>query len=79
MSDASTIGFSTSVFSRVRVSVLDVSGHRVRVLFDGSMEAGAHDIEFDARNAGGARLPAGLYFVSVEDGRERETRRIVVY
>jgi len=78
MSDVSTIGFSIAVASRVRVSLLDVSGHRVRVLFDGPMEAGAHEMRLDTRS-GGSRLPSGLYFVSVDDGRERRTRRIVVY
>lgn len=79
MSEQSTIEFSIPVSSRVRVSVLDVSGHRVRVLFEGMLEAGVHEMPFDGRSVRGTRLPAGLYFVSVEDGHERQTRRIVVY
>ena len=79
MSDRSSIHFSLERASRVRVSVLDMSGRRVRMLFEGNLEAGAHEVQFDASARDGTRLPAGLYFVSLEDGSLRQTRRIVVY
>ena len=49
------------------------------MLFEGNLEAGAHEVQFDASARDGTRLPAGLYFVSLEDGSLRQTRRIVVY
>jgi len=41
----------------VRLTVHDVTGAAVRTLVDGVMEAGAHEIPFDARH-----LPSGVYF-----------------
>ena len=47
----------------VSVEIFDASGRLVRTLADGAREAGSHSIEWDGRDADGARVPAGVYYV----------------
>ena len=48
-------------FGTVRLVVFDVLGRQVRVLLDGTRQAGAHEVLFDA---GG--LPSGTYLYRLE-------------
>jgi predicted GH43/DUF377 family glycosyl hydrolase len=52
--------------SEVRVRIYDARGARVRDLFAGSVGAGDHRLIWDGRDAGGRRLPSGVYFFSLE-------------
>lgn len=47
----------------VDARVLDLQGRTVRVLQAGMMRRGATSLTWDGRDAAGAALPAGLYFV----------------
>ena len=61
-----------------RFRVLDLSG-RLVAAFDGPAPgAGPGQVIWEARALDGRALPAGLYLVQVESGRERLTRRIVL-
>jgi hypothetical protein len=53
------------------VEVLNVQGQRVRVLFDGTLTAGAHTLRFD-----GDELPSGMYFARLRIGRMHQTRTV---
>jgi hypothetical protein len=68
-----TISYSISRPSAVRLVVTDVLGREVRRLVDQKQQAGTHRISFD-----GSTLPAGLYLYRLEAGRFVETRRMVV-
>jgi hypothetical protein len=67
------ITYSIASASRVRVSVMDVQGRRVRLLADEVATPGAHTIAWD--HPGTA---AGLYFVVAEAGARRVSRRLVI-
>lgn len=60
----------------VRAEVFDTNGRRVRLLADRSFAAGAHTLEWDGRDAGGAAMPPGVYFARVEAAGRVVTRRI---
>jgi flagellar hook assembly protein FlgD len=66
--------------ARVRACVVDAAGRRVRTLATGRDEspAGSHSLVWDARGEGGARLAAGVYFVTVETDRGRARRKVVL-
>ena len=53
---STTITYSLPSASRVQLRVYDVLGRQVAVLADGDMDAGTHQIEFDA-----AHLASGVY------------------
>jgi hypothetical protein len=59
------INFSIPFDAFVRLTVVDVTGKQVATLVDGTLQAGAYDIEWDARDAA-----SGLYYYRLEtDGR----------
>ncbi len=73
------ITFSLAREARVRLSVRDVAGRNVRVVDAGPMAAGHHQLPWDALDAGGQRLHAGVYFVGLEvDGRAIGTRGLTL-
>ncbi|MEZ4703136.1 MAG: T9SS type A sorting domain-containing protein [Rhodothermales bacterium] len=56
-----TIRFSLPETARVRLSVYDMLGREVRVLVDGTLEAGQHTAAFE-----GADLPSGSYLYRLD-------------
>jgi hypothetical protein len=58
-----------------RVEVLDLAGRVVRRLADGWQPAGARRVAWDGTDAGGQRLPPGVYLVRVrDDARSAQVR-----
>lgn len=62
----------------VTLDVLDVHGRRVARLADRLHEAGGHDLAWDGRGPGGARLPAGVYLLDLRSGGRRDVKRLVL-
>jgi len=58
---ATEIGFALPESAHVRLVVYDVLGRQVRLLLDGTMEAGTHQVVFDASD-----LPSGTYLYRLE-------------
>ena len=46
--------------------VHDLIGRRVRTLQRGSLAAGLHQFEWNGRDDSGRRVPAGVYFVTLD-------------
>lgn len=61
----------------VVVDVRDVHGRCVVTLLDAALEAGTHSVPWNGRDAGGGRVPAGVYFVRVDAGGDVRSRRVV--
>lgn len=61
----------------VDLSVFDVSGRLVSVLADRAFPAESHRVAWDGRALDGTFSPAGTYFVRMETGSVRSTRRVV--
>jgi hypothetical protein len=57
-----------------RLAVFDLQGRLVRVLHDGALASGVHEIVWDGRSATQERLAAGIYFVSFVS--DFDTRRL---
>jgi photosystem II stability/assembly factor-like uncharacterized protein len=66
------IKFSVPKSSHVSLKVYDVRGKEVAQLVNNSLEAGEHQIQFDAR-----RLSSGTYFYRLESGSFSETRKML--
>ena len=73
---ASRLEFGTTSPGRVRVTVLDAAGRRLRRLFDDVATSGTHSVDWDGRDAAGTRVPAGLFFVRLESEERLETVRV---
>ena len=61
---------------RVQIAVYDVAGRLVRTLASGVEAAGPHTVEWDGRDAQGARMQRGVYFLHASIGREARQVRV---
>src|SRR5258705_11631807 len=62
------VDFDLPARARVQVSVFDLSGRRVRRVFEGQREPGRHRVLWDGRDDSGRNLARSLYGLVVEDG-----------
>lgn len=63
----------SSVGDPVELKVYDTVGREVRILIDGEMAPGLHEVEFDARD-----LPSGTYFYRLQTGSVHQVRKMVL-
>jgi hypothetical protein len=63
---------------RVSVRVYDLSGRLVRTLGDDDLGPGSYELGWDARNEGGNRVAAGVYFYRIELSGAALQRKLVV-
>lgn len=59
-----------------RVSILDLSGRRVRSLASGAFPAGPHTVVWDGRDDGARPVPAGVYLCMIETAGRRQVARL---
>jgi hypothetical protein len=71
--DRGTVRFSLPRPEEIRIEVFDLLGRRVLGLAEGEWPAGAHTVPVDA-----GTLSSGLYFVRMQAGDFRETRRLTI-
>jgi hypothetical protein len=74
---ATTVRWSVVAPQRVTLSVIDVTGREVTTLFDGAAAAGEHATSWEGRDAGGAAVRAGVYFVRMQAGGTIETSKVL--
>ncbi|MBM4129641.1 T9SS type A sorting domain-containing protein, partial [bacterium] len=73
-----TIRFRLQRPGSVRLSLYDVRGREVAQLIDADLSAGDHVCHWDARDAGGRRLSAGMYFARLQGGAAAHSRRFAL-
>jgi hypothetical protein len=61
-----------------RLRIVSVSGRVLRELFSGPLAAGTHTFPWDGRDARGAEVAAGVYFIQLDAGERTEVGRIAV-
>jgi hypothetical protein len=67
------INYDLPVSGTISLKVFDLLGREVATLVDGRMEAGAHQVSFDA-----SRLPSGIYFYSIRAENFTATKKLVL-
>jgi len=67
------INYQLPVHSEVRLEVFDMLGRHVALLTNGVMEAGTHEVTFDASN-----LASGVYLYRLTAGQVVQTRQMVL-
>lgn len=73
------LAFSLAQPARVSFAIYDLRGRRVRAVDLGVLPSGRHEAGWDARDGGGSRVAAGVYFVALElDGDRLDTRRVTI-
>ena len=75
---ASRVSFDLASDARVRVAVFDVSGRLVREVLDSDRPRGRHGVIWDGRDARGAPVGAGVYFIRMEGAGPSLVRKLVM-
>ena len=73
-----TIPFTIAVSGQVRISVYNLMGQQVRVLRDGWMEAGTHQLRWDGRTDSGAESASGVYWALLQAGELARSTKLVL-
>jgi len=60
------------------LDVFDVRGRFVVRLFDGVLDAGRRQVDWDGNNASGLSAPSGVYFALLETEAGRVVRKLVL-
>lgn len=71
------LAFSLPATGRVRLSIFDLTGARVRQLVDGELAAGQHSVLWDGTDSRGQRVKSGAYFYRLESNGQSKTQRMV--
>lgn len=72
------IRFELSRAARVRLTIFDVRGARVRVLVDGSQPPGHHEVAWDGRDGRGMDAATGTYFYRLEAEQVAESKKLTL-
>src|SRR5687767_1192627 len=75
---STTIRFAVGSPGRVRVTVYNVAGARVRSLVDKDLAAGAHAVRWDGKDDRGHDVGSAAYFIRMDAGGTSESRKVVL-
>jgi hypothetical protein len=70
---ATSIPFTLAGESKVTLAVYNVAGHKVATLVDGVLDAGAHEVTWDASD-----FASGVYFCRLETGGVSKTMKMTL-
>jgi hypothetical protein len=70
---STTIEFTLPEAAEVRLSVYNILGQKVAVIFAGIKQAGAHSVTWDAGD-----VPSGVYFARLESGDQTRAIKMVL-
>ena len=61
----------------VRITMYNLAGQEIRTLFEGSLVAGTHTVDWDGEGADGNSAPAGVYFYRIESNHASQTGHVL--
>ncbi|MGD1044443.1 MAG: T9SS type A sorting domain-containing protein [Bacteroidota bacterium] len=70
---ATKIKFALPLRSLTKLSIYDLLGREVQILINKELEAGYHEINFDANS-----FPSGIYFYKIQSGDFIQTKKMVL-
>lgn len=76
--DATSMQFDLGRGAPVRILVYDSAGRRVRQLVSGALEAGSHEVSWDARDDAGRAVPSGIYLFRLVAPEGVASRRVTL-
>jgi hypothetical protein len=74
MNDNSLVSFELEQKEQITISIQDIVGRTVSVVFTGVAGAGHHEYPV----AGNSKLSAGIYFVNFTDGKHRVSEKLII-
>jgi hypothetical protein len=77
-SPMTTIRFAVPEPCEVNLSVHDVKGNRIAMLYAGYCESGRHERAWDGRDRDGRSIAPGIYFIRMEAPGFTDTRKMIL-
>ena len=77
-SSHTVIRYAMPTDAQVKLNIYDVNGRKVKALVNGTVGAGYHNVNWDARDDWGRRVSSGVYFVKFEAEDHQETRKLLL-
>jgi photosystem II stability/assembly factor-like uncharacterized protein len=74
---STTVTYSVPAAGRVHLAVYDAAGRAVATLRDGPAAAGEHAVTWNGRDATGAPVHAGVYFLRLHDGSQVSATKVL--
>lgn len=78
LSDAATVSFSLDQSQNVALKIFDVTGRLMITLANETMNAGNHQLQWNAKDENGYPMNAGIYFLKMETRNHSETIQLSV-
>lgn len=75
---ATTIHFNVPKPSPVRITILDVSGRRIRVLLDRYLQSGEFETGWNGKDKSGNDVGSGIYFARIRAGDYQSETKLVL-
>ena len=63
--------------SEIKISILDLLGREVSVLYKGIKDKGYHEINWDGLGQSGNKLGSGIYFISASIDKNQRYKKIM--
>ena len=73
-----TISYKVPKSSDVSIVIYNSLGQKVRNLVKGTVQPGAHLVQWNGRNDAGSMMPSGIYFYVLEANNSRITKKMVL-
>jgi hypothetical protein len=77
-SRSTTIRFLVPQTGRIKLTIYNVSGQKVRTLLDEDSSVGLHAVEWDGRSDEGLSVASGLYFYMLETSRLTYSKKMIL-
>jgi len=77
-SSGTQVSYAVAQDARVRVSIYDVAGRKVRTIEDCLRSRGSHTSFWDGSNEDGIRMSPGVYICVLETNDVRKTQKLVL-
>jgi hypothetical protein len=68
----------SSAGQKIRLTVFNILGQEIRILVDGELEAGYHEIQWDGTNAAGIKVSSGVYFYRLNGPGQALVKKMVL-
>ena len=76
--DKTQIEYNLPKSCNVNKSIYNILGARVKTLLNESRNAGIYTITWDGRDERGNKVPSGFYFLRLEAGEYKGTRKLLL-
>jgi hypothetical protein len=73
-----TIQFSLSSDSNIKVSIYNIAGQKVKTVLNDTFKAGKHTVKWNGRNDDNQEVSSGIYFYRLETKEKTQTKKMLL-